>query len=164
MPDVDPTPDLDLEAIDSEPAAAEAAEQLRAALRHHNYRYYVLDAPVVSDAEYDRLFQQLQTLEAEYPGLQTPDSPTHQVGGPVRDELGTVTHPAPMLSLKAVYEEDEVRNFAETCRKELGRETVTYTAEPKFDGLAVELIYEDGRLVQGATRGTARRARRLRPT
>ncbi|MCS3612733.1 NAD-dependent DNA ligase LigA [Salinibacter ruber] len=153
MPDVDPTPDLDLEAIDSEPAAAEAAEQLRAALRHHNYRYYVLDAPVVSDAEYDRLFQQLQTLEAEYPGLQTPDSPTHQVGGPVRDELGTVTHPAPMLSLKAVYEEDEVRNFAETCREELVRETVTYTAEPKFDGLAVELIYEDGRLVQGATRG-----------
>ena len=153
MPDVDPTPDLDLEAIDAEPAAAEAAEQLRAALRHHNYRYYVLDAPVVSDAEYDRLFRQLQALEAEYPKLQTPDSPTHQVGGPVRDELGTVTHPAPMLSLKAVYEEDEVRNFAETCREELGRETVTYTAEPKFDGLAVELIYEDGRLVQGATRG-----------
>ena len=153
MPDVDPTPDLDLEAIDAEPAAAEAAEQLRAALRHHNYRYYVLDAPVVSDAEYDRLFRQLQALEAEYPGLQTPDSPTHQVGGPVRDELGTVTHPAPMLSLKAVYEEDEVRNFAETCREELGRDAVTYTAEPKFDGLAVELIYEDGRLVQGATRG-----------
>ncbi len=153
MPDVDPTPDLDLAAIDSEPAATEAAEQLRAALRHHNYRYYVLDAPVVSDAEYDRLFQQLQTLESEYPGLQTPDSPTHQVGGPVRDELGTVTHPAPMLSLKAVYEEDEVRNFADTCREELGRDTVTYTAEPKFDGLAVELIYEDGRLIQGATRG-----------
>ncbi|WP_263835799.1 NAD-dependent DNA ligase LigA [Salinibacter sp.] len=153
MPDVDPTPDLDLAAIDAEPAAAEAAEQLRAALRHHNYRYYVLDAPVVSDAEYDRLFRQLQALEAEYPGLQTPDSPTHQVGGPVRDELGTVTHPAPMLSLKAVYEEDEVRNFAETCREELGRDAVTYTAEPKFDGLAVELIYEDGRLVQGATRG-----------
>ena len=153
MPDVDPTPDIDLDAIDAEADAAEAAEQLREALRYHNYRYYVLDDPVVADAEYDRLFQQLQRIETAYPELETPDSPTHQVGGTVRDELGTAEHPTPMLSLKAVYDEDEVRNFDETCREELGRETVTYTAEPKFDGLAVELIYEDGRLVQGSTRG-----------
>ncbi len=153
MPDVETTPDIDLDAINAEAEAAEAAEQLREALRYHNYRYYVLDDPVVSDAEYDRLFQQLQRIEAAYPELETPDSPTHQVGGTVRDELGTAEHPTPMLSLKAVYDEDEVRNFDETCREELGRETVTYTAEPKFDGLAVELIYEDGRLVQGATRG-----------
>jgi DNA ligase (NAD+) len=153
MPDVDTTPDIDLDAIDAEADAAEAAEQLREALHYHNYRYYVLDDPVVSDAEYDRLFQQLQRIEAAYPELETPDSPTHQVGGTVRDELGTAEHPTPMLSLKAVYDEDEVRNFDETCREELGRETVTYTAEPKFDGLAVELIYEDGRLVQGSTRG-----------
>ncbi|MFB6274136.1 MAG: NAD-dependent DNA ligase LigA, partial [Salinibacter sp.] len=153
MPDVDTTPDIDLDAIESEEAATEAAEQLREALRYHNYRYYVLDDPVVSDAEYDRLFQQLQTLEEKYPDLRTPDSPTHQVGGTVRDELGSAEHPTPMLSLKAAYETEDVRNFDETCREELGRSTVTYTAEPKFDGLAVELIYEDGRLVQGATRG-----------
>ncbi len=153
MPDVDTKPNIDLDAIDSEDAAAAAAKQLREALRYHNYRYYVLDDPVVSDAEYDRLFRQLQTLEDEYPALQMPDSPTHQVGGTVRDELGTAEHPTPMLSLKAAYEEDDVRNFDETCREELGRETVTYTAEPKFDGLAVELIYEDGQLAQAATRG-----------
>ncbi|WP_103018895.1 NAD-dependent DNA ligase LigA [Salinibacter altiplanensis] len=153
MPDVDTTPSINLDAIDAEEAATDAAERLREALRYHNYRYYVLDAPVVSDAEYDRLFRQLQELETEFPEIETPDSPTHQVGSVVRDELGTVTHPAPMLSLKAVYEEEEVYNFDETCREELGRDTVTYTAEPKFDGLAVELTYEDGRLVQGATRG-----------
>ena len=153
MPDIETTPEIDLDAIDTEEAADDAAGQLREALRYHNYRYYVLDDPVVSDAEYDRLFQQLQTLEDAYPALQTPDSPTHQVGGMVRDELGTAEHPTPMLSLKAVYEEAEVRNFDETCRTELERDTVPYTAEPKFDGLAVELIYEDGRLVQGATRG-----------
>jgi DNA ligase (NAD+) len=153
MPDIETTPEIDLDAIDTEEAAAGAAEQLRDALRYHNYRYYVLDDPVVSDAEYDRLFQQLQTLEDTYPALQAPDSPTHQVGGMVRDELGTADHPTPMLSLKAVYEEAEVRNFDETCRTELGRAPIPYTAEPKFDGLAVELIYEDGRLVQGATRG-----------
>jgi len=153
MPDVDTTPDIDLNTIDNEADAAEAAEQLREALRYHNYRYYVLDDPVVSDAEYDRFFQQLQRIETAYPELETPDSPTHQIGGTVRDELGTAEHPTPMLSLKAVYDEDDVRNFDETCREELGRETVTYTAEPKFDGLAVELIYEDGQLVQASTRG-----------
>ena len=153
MPDVDPNPDINLDALNSTDAAATAAEALREALRYHNYRYYVLDDPVVSDAEYDRLFRQLQELEAQYPALETPDSPTHQVGGTVRDELDSAEHPTPMLSLKAAYEAEDVRNFDETCREELGRTTVTYTAEPKFDGLAVELIYEDGRLVQGATRG-----------
>ena len=153
MPDVDPSPDINLDALDSTDAAATAAEALREALRYHNYRYYVLDDPVVSDAEDDRLFRQLQELEARYPALETPDSPTHQVGGTVRDELDSAEHPTPMLSLKAAYEAEDVRNFDETCREELGRTTVTYTAEPKFDGLAVELIYEDGRLVQGATRG-----------
>lgn len=153
MPDIETKPDIDLDRVDSEDAAAEAAEQLRAALRYHNYRYYVLDDPVVSDAEYDQLFQQLQALEEEYPDLRTPDSPTQQVGGEVVDELGSVEHPAPMLSLKAVYEEEEVRSFDETCRDELGVNQVEYTAEPKFDGLAVELIYEEGQLVQAATRG-----------
>jgi DNA ligase (NAD+) len=153
MPDVDPTPDVDLDAISSEDDAAEAAEQLREALRHHNYRYYVLDDPIISDAEYDRLFRQLRDIERAYPELRTPDSPTQQVGGPVRDELGTVDHPTPMLSLKAAYEADDIRSFDETCRDELGRSTVEYTAEPKFDGIAVELIYEDGILVEASTRG-----------
>ena len=153
MPDIEPTPDIDLRAIDSEEAAADAAERLRAALRYHNYRYYVLDDPVVSDATYDRLFQQLQELEAAYPALQTPTSPTQQVGGEPRDELGTVEHPTPMRSLKAVYEEDDVRSFDETCREELTQDRVAYVAEPKFDGLAVELVYEEGELVLAATRG-----------
>lgn len=153
MPDIEPTPDIDLRAIDSEEAAADAAERLRAALRYHNYRYYVLDDPVVSDATYDRLFQQLQELEAAYPALQTPTSPTQQVGGEPRNELGTVEHPTPMRSLKAVYEEDDVRSFDETCREELTQDRVAYVAEPKFDGLAVELVYEEGELVLAATRG-----------
>jgi len=156
MPDVDPKPDVDVDALDDPEDAAAAAETLRETLRHHNYRYYVLDDPVVADAEYDRLFRQLQRIEDEYPELRTPDSPTHQVGGVVRDELGTAEHPAPMLSLKAVYEAEDVRSFDDTCREELGRETVAYTTEPKFDGLAVELTYEDGRLVRGATRGDGR--------
>ena len=156
MPDVETTPDVDLDAIDSEDAAEEAVEALREALRYHNYRYYVLDDPVVSDAEYDRMLRQLGGLEDEYPDLRTPDSPTQQVGGEPRDELGVVEHPSPMLSLKAVYEEEDVRSFDETCREELGAASVEYTAEPKFDGLAVELIYEDGRLVQAATRGDGR--------
>lgn len=153
MPDVETTPDVDLDAIETEEAAANAADRLREALRYHNYRYYVLDDPVVSDAEYDRMLSQLQALEEEYPDLQTPDSPTQQVGGEPREALGTVQHPAPMLSLKAVYEEEDVRSFDETCRDELGKETVTYTTEPKFDGLAVELVYEQGQLVQASTRG-----------
>jgi len=150
---VDPTPKVDLDAIDTQEEAATSAERLREALRYHNHRYYVLDDPVVSDAEYDALFRQLQALEGEYPSLKTPDSPTQQVGGEVRDELGTVEHPSPMRSLKAVYEEADVRSFDETCREELGRDRVTYVAEPKLDGVALELTYENGRLVRGATRG-----------
>ena len=153
MPDVETKPDVDLDAIDTKDDAAEAAERLRTALRYHNYRYYVRDDPVVSDAEYDRMLRRLQELEEEYPDLQAPDSPTQQVGGEPRDELGTVEHPAPMLSLKAVYEAEDVRSFDETCREEMDTEAVEYTAEPKFDGLAVELIYEDGQLVRAATRG-----------
>ncbi|MGD9374514.1 MAG: NAD-dependent DNA ligase LigA, partial [Anaerolineae bacterium] len=120
---------------------------------YHNHRYYVLDDPVISDAEYDWLMQDLQALEEAYPELRTPDSPTQRVGGEPRQELGVVEHPSPMLSLKAVYDEDDVRNFDETCRSELGRETIAYMAEPKYDGLAVELIYQDRHLTTAGTRG-----------
>jgi DNA ligase (NAD+) len=147
------TPQIDLDAIESQEEARDAVETLRDAIRTHNYRYYVLDAPVISDAEYDQLMEQLRTLEEEYPTLQSPDSPTQHVGGEPRDELGLVEHPSPMLSLKAVYNEDDVRNFDENCRDELGAEEIEYVAEPKYDGLAVELVYEDRSLSVAATRG-----------
>ncbi len=146
-------PDIDVDAIDTKEEAQEAVETLREAIRYHNYRYYVLDAPVISDAEYDDLMQDLQTLEEAFPSLKTPDSPTQHVGGEPRDELGLVDHPQPMLSLKAVYEEADVKNFDENCREGLGRESVAYVTEPKYDGLAVEMIYEDGQLAVAATRG-----------
>jgi DNA ligase (NAD+) len=146
-------PDLSPASIDSLDEAREAVETLREVIRYHNYRYYVLDDPVISDAEYDALMKDLQTLEERFPGLRRPDSPTQHVGGQPREELGLAEHPAPMLSLKAVYDEEDVRGFDQTCREALDQEGVTYVAEPKYDGLAVELIYEDGRLAVASTRG-----------
>lgn len=146
-------PDIDVEGIEAEDEARQAVEELRKAIRYHDYRYYVLDDPAISDAEYDELMRDLQSLEESFPDLQTPDSPTQQVAGEPREELGLVEHPTPMLSLKTVYEEEDVRNFDETCRSELNAESVEYVAEPKYDGLAVELVYEDGRLAVAATRG-----------
>ena len=146
-------PLIDLNKIDSEKKAETAVEELRKALRHHNYRYYVLDDPVISDAEYDELMQKLQTLEQRYPELQDPNSPTQRVSGEVKEELGTVIHPQPMLSLKAVYNNSEVLNFDETCKKSLNEKNVEYVAEPKYDGLSIELIYENGNLTTAATRG-----------
>jgi len=147
------TPDISLDDVESQDEAEQAVERLREAIRYHNYRYYVLDDPVISDAEYDELMRQLQALEEEYPQLATPDSPTQQVGGEPRDEMGLVEHAAPMLSLKAVYDEEEVCSFDQTCREELGESEVVYVAEPKYDGLAVELVYEEGQLSTAATRG-----------
>ena len=146
-------PLIDLNKIDSEKKAETAVEELRKALRHHNYRYYVLDDPVISDAEYDELMQKLQALEQRYPELQDPNSPTQRVSGEVKEELGTVIHPQPMLSLKAVYNNSEVLNFDETCKKSLNEKNVEYVAEPKYDGLSIELIYENGNLTTAATRG-----------
>jgi DNA ligase (NAD+) len=150
---VEQKPDVSPESIESKKEAQKAVKELREAIRYHNYRYYVLDDPVISDAEYDDLMEKLRTLEAKFPELQSPDSPTQQVGGEPREELGLVDHPSPMLSLKAVYDEEDVRSFDENCREELGLETVEYVAEPKYDGLAVELIYEGGRLSVASTRG-----------
>ncbi len=132
--------------------AEQRAAELRDQLNHHNYRYYVLDDPVISDAEYDRLMVELQEIEGGFPDLITPDSPTQRIGAPPKDELGTVTHRLPMMSLQSAFEEAAVRSFVRTCRKEAGEE-ISFVAEPKFDGLAVELIYEDGLLVTGSTRG-----------
>lgn len=128
-------------------------EALSKEIREHNYRYYVLDDPVVSDAEYDRLFRRLQELESQFPQLVSPDSPTQRVGSAPLSEFGTLTHRIPMLSLANAMDEDELIAFDQRVRKVLGVETVEYVAEPKLDGLGVELIYENGVFTAGSTRG-----------
>ena len=137
----------------------ERAEALRELLHHHNYRYYVLDQPEVPDAEYDRLFRELQELEAQHPGLATPDSPTQRVGGAVLEGFAKVRHQVPMLSIRTEtdIEASGAKSFDARVRRELGRKDgdppVEYVAELKFDGLAISLRYEHGVLVQAATRG-----------
>ena len=143
----------------AEPTPAERAAQLRAQLHHHAHRYYVLDAPELPDAEYDRLFQELQAIEAAHPGLLTPDSPTQRVGGKVLDGLLPVRHAVPMLSIQTETDTTAVgaEAFDARVRRELGlapdAPAVEYAAELKFDGLAMSLRYERGVLVQAATRG-----------
>ena len=138
---------------------AELAAFLRAQLHHHAHQYYVLDAPSIPDAEYDRLFQQLQDLEAQHPELLTPDSPTQRVGGQVLDAFVSVKHAIPMLSIRTETDTEATgaQAFDTRIRKELGLgETdapVEYVAELKFDGLAMSLRYENGVLAQAATRG-----------
>jgi DNA ligase (NAD+) len=126
--------------------------ELREQLNYHNHRYYVLDDPVISDAEYDRLLAELQALEERNPELVTPDSPTQRVGAPPRSELGAIQHSLPMMSLQSIFGDAELANFDENCRETAGGE-VTYLAEPKFDGLAVELVYANGALAVASTRG-----------
>lgn len=128
-------------------------EALRKELHEHDYRYYVLAEPTISDEAYDRLMRELQDLEQRYPELQSPDSPTQRVGGQPTKEFGTVTHNPPMLSLANSYSEEEIREFDTRVRNLLGNEEVRYVAELKFDGVAIALKYRDGVFVQGATRG-----------
>ncbi len=136
----------------------ERAQWLRAEINRHNYQYYVLDEPLIPDAEYDRLLRELQQLEARHPELITPDSPTQRVGAEPLDAFGEVRHRIPMLSLENAFSEEEVRDFDRRVRERLGaKEEIVYAAEPKLDGLAVSLRYEDGLLVQGATRGDGAR-------
>jgi DNA ligase (NAD+) len=132
---------------------ADRAAALRQLLQEHNHRYYVLDDPTVSDAEYDRLFRELQQIEAENPALRTPDSPTQRVGGAPSAQFASVRHRVPMLSLNNCFDEGELRDFDRRVREGLDRSVVAYAAEPKLDGLAVSLVYEDGMFVRGATRG-----------
>jgi len=146
-------PKIDINDIRTPEAAQPAIEELREAIRFHDYRYYVLDDPVISDAEYDELFRDLLALEEKFPALRSPDSPTQRIGGEPRTELGLVRHPTPMLSLKTVYSEEDARSFHDTCARELRTDSVRYLAEPKYDGLAIELVYETGRLTMAATRG-----------
>ncbi len=138
---------------------AARADQLRAQLHHHGHQYYVLDAPTIPDAEYDRLFKQLQAIEAAHPELLTPDSPTQRVGGKALDSFASVQHVVPMLSIRTETDTEAsgAEAFDTRIRKELGLNesdpAVDYVAELKFDGLAMSLRYEGGVLVQAATRG-----------
>ncbi|HSW83223.1 MAG TPA: NAD-dependent DNA ligase LigA, partial [Usitatibacter sp.] len=129
------------------------AEKLRRAIERHNRLYYNEAEPEISDAEYDRLFQELVKLETEHPGLLTPDSPTHRVGFKPSEEFAPVTHRVPMLSLANAFDEEDVAAFDRRVREGLETENVEYAAELKFDGLAITLAYEDGIFVRGATRG-----------
>ena len=136
----------------------ERAQQLRAEIDHHNYRYYVLDDPEVPDIEYDRLLRELQQLEAGHPDLITPDSPTQRVGAVPLDAFQEVRHRVPMLSLDNSMNETELADFDRRVRERLKSEQlIAYAAEPKLDGLAVSLRYERGVLVQAATRGDGSR-------
>src|SRR6266567_806326 len=128
-------------------------EELREKLRYHEYRYYVLDEPEISDAAYDRLMNRLKELEAAHPGLVTPDSPTVRVGGAPREGFQTVRHARPMLSLDNAFSNDALRDWDRRVRQGSGREKIEYIAEHKFDGLSISLQYEDGVLTRGVTRG-----------
>jgi DNA ligase (NAD+) len=137
-------------------AATARVVELRDAINRHNYLYYVLDQPEISDAEYDLLFRELEKLEKAFPDLVTPDSPTQRVGAAPLEKFAQVTHRVPMLSLEDAFSEEEMRDFDERVKRFLGlpadRE-IDYVCEPKMDGLAVELIYEEGQFAVGATRG-----------
>lgn len=134
-------------------ALRERVARLRQTIEQHNHRYYVLDAPSVDDAEYDRLFRELQELEAAHPELISADSPTQRVGAAPLAEFAPAPHRQPMLSLNNAFATEEVEAFDRRVREALGQEQVEYAVEPKFDGLAISLIYENGKFVRGATRG-----------
>lgn len=133
--------------------AQQRAAELREQLAYHNYRYYVLDDPEIPDIEYDRLFRELQALEEQYPALVSPDSPTQRVGAEPLKGFAEVRHEIPMLSLGNVFSEEELVDFDRRVRAGLGIDEVEYSAEPKLDGLAISIRYEEGMLVRAATRG-----------
>ncbi|MBC7359670.1 MAG: NAD-dependent DNA ligase LigA [Desulfacinum sp.] len=139
-------------------------EELREQIRYHNYRYYALDDPVISDAEYDALFRELVRLEEAHPELASPDSPTQRVGFAPLDQFEPFDHPVPMLSLENAMNREEMLEFDRRVTKLLGvSEPIAYTAEPKMDGLAVEILYEEGRLLRAGTRGDGYRGEDVTP-
>jgi DNA ligase (NAD+) len=136
------------------PSIAQRVDELRRQINYHNYKYYVEASPEISDREFDRLLEELNKLEAEHPELITPDSPTQRVGGQPIEGFRTVRHRVPMLSIDNTYNADELREFDKRVRKGLGKnEAVTYVVEPKIDGVAMSLTYENGVFIVGATRG-----------
>ncbi|MGQ9610028.1 MAG: NAD-dependent DNA ligase LigA [bacterium] len=137
--------------------AKKRAEQLRREIHYHDRKYYVDNNPVISDYEYDQLMKELETIEAQYPELITPDSPTQRVGGEPAEEFATVEHRVAMLSLDNTYSQEELRDFDSRIRRLLPDQKIEYVVELKLDGLGVALIYEYGRFVRGATRGDGQR-------
>lgn len=135
---------------------AKEIEQLRKELRYHSYLYYVKDAPQITDYEYDHMYRRLVELEAKYPESVTPDSPTQRVGGKASDDFRKVRFKKPMLSLTNAFSADELRDFDRRVKEGLGIDSVEYITELKIDGLSMNLVYEQGRLVQGLTRGDGR--------
>ncbi|SDA52974.1 DNA ligase (NAD+) [Dialister histaminiformans] len=135
---------------------AKEIEQLRKELRYHSYLYYVKDAPQITDYEYDHMYRRLVELEAKYPESVTPDSPTQRVGGKASDDFRKVRFKKPMLSLTNAFSADELRDFDRRVKEGLGTDSVEYITELKIDGLSMNLVYEQGRLVQGLTRGDGR--------
>ncbi|MFB6261342.1 MAG: NAD-dependent DNA ligase LigA, partial [Thiohalorhabdaceae bacterium] len=137
-------------------------QELKKTISYHNYRYYVLDDPEIPDSEFDRLFRELQAIEAEHPEWVTPDSPTQRVGAEPLDEFPEIRHDVPMLSLQNGFEDSEACDFDRRIRSMLGSDgPLDYSVEPKLDGLAVTLIYEHGRLVRGGTRGDGTRGEEI---
>jgi DNA ligase (NAD+) len=134
-------------------AGAGEIDALRQQIAQHNYRYYVLDAPTITDAEYDQFMRRLRELEAAHPELVTPDSPTQRVGGVASGDFAKIAHRAPMLSLSNAFSEDDVRAWERRVERVVGDATLAYTVEPKIDGLAITLHYEHGSFARGATRG-----------
>ena len=130
--------------------------KLRAEIERHNYLYYVVNQPELTDAEYDALYRKLEEVEAEHPELITPDSPTQRVGSQPSQSFASIEHSIAMLSFSNAFDPDGLCDFDRRVRSQLGADQVTYVAEPKLDGLAVELVYRDGRLVNGSTRGDGR--------
>ena len=135
------------------PSPAERHRELVERIRHHDRQYYLLDAPVIADHEYDALFRELEELERNHSDLRTPGSPTQRVGGVVAEGFKEVPHAAPMLSLQSIHDETELREFTDRMEREIGRKDIEYCLEPKFDGLSVELVYRSGEFVGGSTRG-----------
>jgi DNA ligase (NAD+) len=139
--------------VDKSKEAGKKIDALREKIRHHEHLYYVLDSPELSDAEFDKLMERLKGLESEHPALVTPDSPTQRVGGRPRDGFVKVPHSSPMLSLDNTYNEEELRDWERRVHELTGRSEVDYVCELKLDGMSLALIYEDGKLVRGVTRG-----------
>ena len=137
--------------------ARQDAARLRGEIERHNYQYHVLDDPLIPDAEYDRLLRTLEDLEHQFPQIATADSPTQRVGSLPLESFVTAEHAVPMLSLANAFSEQEVGDFDRRCREGLAVESVTYAAEPKLDGLAISLLYEEGAFRMAATRGDGHR-------
>src|SRR5690606_38384208 len=141
-----------LQGTDTEEASARI-ERLRAVINYNDWKYYVQDNPVLADAEYDKLFALLKQLEADFPELVTDDSPTQRVAFGLSDQFATVAHLVPMLSLENSYNPDDLRAWDRKCRAATGLQQLEYTVEPKYDGAGISLLYENNKLIRGATRG-----------